>query len=454
MSGVFLFHRDFRTTDNTSLIELSKVSKCILPIFVFTPEQVSSSANKYYNSNAIQFMCESLEELNKNTQQKLACFYGDTLSVLNALKARLPDWKYLAFNLDYTKYARERTDRVQKWCASNGIECIAHEDYTMVPMQEVRNGEKYTVFKPYFDRVMSLSRSIRVNTRKINSFCLPSGVSSIRSYLPLSKIHNFYKQNEYLSLGGRSYALQILSNIKKFRQYAKVRNTPSIDTTQLSAHIKFGNVSIREVFEKFRSTSLELTRQLVWHDFYAQLMFYMPYRQTLGGGNFQNKRVRWSSSASRYRAWCDGRTGFPIVDAGMRQLNTIGWMHNRVRLIVSNFLTLVLGVDWRLGEKYFAQKLVDYDPSSNNGNWQFTAQVGIDRVPYVRIYNPFTQAKDVDPKCEYIKLWVHELRPLDADTILRWNNSTPELSKAVAYPMPIVDYERERRIQEAKYRKK
>lgn len=454
MSGVFLFHRDFRTVDNTSLTELAKHTSCILPIFVFTPEQVSSSQNKYYNSNSIQFMCESLDELYTMCGNKLILFYDDLIRVLTRLKQRVPDWKYLGFNLDYTKYARDRTERVKRWCSKNGIEVVAHQDYTLVDMEDVRGGEMYSVFKPYFSRVQSMMSRVKPSRKRItSSFCVPSGLTNMKSRISIDDMDQFYEENEYLALGGRKYALQILSHLQGMRNYAKNRNTPSIDTTRLSAHIKFGTVSIREVYEKFRTISMELTRQLIWHDFYAQLMFYMPYRQTLGGGNFQNKRISWSSSTARLKAWCQGHTGFPIVDAGMRQLNTIGWMHNRVRLIVSNFLTLVLGVDWRLGERYFAQKLVDYDPSSNNGNWQFTAQVGIDRVPYVRIYNPFTQARDVDPKCEYIKEWIPELRQLDSQMILKWDSASEEVSNSVGYPLPIVDYDRERRIQERKYKK-
>jgi deoxyribodipyrimidine photo-lyase len=197
----------------------------------------------------------------------------------------------------------------------------------------------------------------------------------------------------------------------------------------------------------------ELLRQLIWHDFYAQLMHYLPEKNTIGGGNFKNKNIKWESNSSQFRAWCQGKTGIPIIDAGMRQLNKVGWMHNRLRLIVSNFLTLILGIDWRKGEKYFAQKLVDYDVASNNGNWQFSAQVGIDRVPYLRIYNPFTQAKEIDPNCEYIKEWVKELRDVDCYDILRWNKVYKEYKGVYNYP--ILDNEEiKRKMKEAKNRYK
>jgi deoxyribodipyrimidine photo-lyase len=180
-------------------------------------------------------------------------------------------------------------------------------------------------------------------------------------------------------------------------------------------------------------------------------MYYLPSKQTLGGGNFKNKNIKWKSKSSQFKSWCQGKTGIPIVDAGMRQLNETGWMHNRLRLIVSNFLSLVLGIDWRKGEKYFAQKLIDYDPSSNNGNWQFSAQVGIDRVPYLRIYNPFTQAKEVDGNCVYIKKWVKELKDVDCYDILRWDKVCKEYKGMYRYP--IVDIQEGMRDAKKRYKR-
>lgn len=446
MTAIFIFHRDFRVVDNTALTRLARVATRILPIFVFTPDQIDTQRNPYYNSNSVQFMCESLEELKAATANCLTFFYGDLITVLNRIHTALKgDVQYISFNLDYTKYARDRTTRVEKWAKTKGLETITSSDYTLVEMNEVRDGNVYTVFKPYYDRVKSMQ--IKTNRTRVSKFWKPS------ARLPsLTDLSRFYTPNDLVQVGGRSEALTILKGLSKFRSYARTRNDPSVPTTSLSAHIKFGTVSIREVYEKFRKVSAELLRQLVWHDFYAQIMYYLPYRKTLGGGNFQDKKVRWSTSDKLFRAWCEGRTGFPIVDAGMRQLNTIGWMHNRVRLLTSNFLSLVLGIDWRKGERYFAQKLVDYDPSSNNGNWQFSAQVGIDRVPYVRIYNPFSQAKDVDPECTYIYAWVPELRTLDRKQILGWESATPELARSVGYPLPVVNYSEQRKINERKYR--
>jgi deoxyribodipyrimidine photo-lyase len=172
---------------------------------------------------------------------------------------------------------------------------------------------------------------------------------------------------------------------------------------------------MREVFHSYEN--VDLLRQIIWHDFYASLMYFLPEEDTLGGGNMQHKKIKWKHSESMFRKWCDGKTGVPFVDAGMRQLNETGWMHNRLRLITSNYLTMVLKIDWKKGEKYFAQKLVDYDVASNNLNWQFSGQVGTDRNPYAIVYNPYLQSKKYDKDCKYIKKWVPELRDVDCKLI-------------------------------------
>lgn len=449
MTSLFIFHRDFRIVDNKALLKVAEISSTIIPIFVFTPEQIDSKKNAYFNDNSVQFMCESLIDLYEACGRKLTFFYGDLVKVLEEIFRKNQEIVNVGFNLDYTKYARDRTEKVRDCCQKYSKQVVNAQDYTLMDMEEVRGDSFYSVFKPYYDRVRAMSRLITVDKRKVGKFGRLA--RKVKYQVGVDALTRFYTPNEYVQVGGRQNGLAILSSLSKFRTYGRTRNTPSDDTTRLSAHIKFGTLSIREVYWKMKSVSEELLRQLIWHDFYAQLMCHLPYRKTMGGGNFQNKRVKWSTSPNLFEKWCEGRTGFPIVDAGMRQLNTIGWMHNRVRLITSNFLSLVLGIDWRKGEKYFAQKLVDYDPSSNNGNWQFSAQVGIDRVPYVRIYNPFTQAKDVDPQCKYIKMWVPELRRVENSIILNWDKATNDISDQLNYPLPIVDYTKQRKINKKKY---
>ena len=454
MTSLFIFHRDLRTVDNLALSSLSKVSDRIIPIFVFTPTQIDPEKNKYYNSNSVQFMCESLLDLYKQTGNKLTCFYGDLPEIVEKI-IKQHDIEKIGFNLDYTPYAKERTEKMRRLCNKYNIECITEEDYTLVNMSDVRGDQYYSVFKPYYDKVIKLLKGREMSLKKKEIHFFKPAWSENLKKMSRGSFSKFYTENRDIVRGGRENGIELLKRLlknKEIRSYDKNRNTPSIETTHLSAYIKYGTVSIREVYHIFKKiASPDLIRQLIWHDFYAQIMYYLPEKQTIGGGNFKNKKMVWENSPSLFKKWCEGRTGFPIVDAGMRQLNTTGWMHNRLRLITSNFLSLILGIDWRKGEKYFAQKLVDYDVSSNNGNWQFTAQVGIDRVPYLRIYNPFTQAKEVDPKCIYIKKWVKELREVDNKIILGWDKYSEEFSKEIGYPLPIIDYSDGRKKSMRKY---
>lgn len=416
--SLFLFHRDFRTVDNTSLRRLAETSQHpIVPIFVFTPDQVDPANNPYYNEKSIQFMIESLQGI-----PHLHLFYGNIEDVLDSL-FRKNTVTHLGFNLDYTPYAKRRTTIVNKVCRLHGVTVVSEEDYTLVNMASVREGSFYKVFKPYYERVKSMPISVAEKQVRLSKVSL--GVNSKYRLSPLP-----YRTT------ARKEGLSILANKADFSTYAKTRNEPYLDTTHLSKYIKYGTVSIREVYLTFRR-NIDLARQVIWHDFYAQLMNYLPVHDTLGGGNFQHKELTWRTSSRDFQAWCDGRTGIPLVDAGMRQLNETGWMHNRIRLIVSNFLSLVLKIDWKKGEKYFAKKLVDYDVSSNNLNWQFSAQVGTDRQPYTRIYNPFIQNQKYDKECRYVKKWIPELVNVPCKAILRWYKYWEDY-KEVGYPDPIV----------------
>jgi deoxyribodipyrimidine photo-lyase len=240
-----------------------------------------------------------------------------------------------------------------------------------------------------------------------------------------------------LSQGGRSAGLKVLdSALKTQKHYSKTRDILSIHTSLLSPYIKFGCVSIREVFHKFR-TIKDLTRQLIWREFYMNILYAHPH--VLGHAMKPNyNKIRWRTNARYLHAWKTGNTGFPIVDAGMRQLNTTGYMHNRARLIVASFLTKTLLIDWREGEQYFAQKLVDYDPASNNGNWQWIASTGADSQPYFRIFNPYNQSAEVDEDAIYIKTWIPELKDIPAKEIHNWYKYHTEYK--IHYPAPIVDY--------------
>ena len=419
MSSIFLFHRDFRTIDNTSLIALSQLSKNIIPIFIFNPDQIDPSKNPYYNKKSVQFMIDCLHGI-----PHLQLFYGETVDVLESLfkKNKIT---HLGFNLDYTFYAKKRTKKVIKLATQYQVNVVAKEDYTLLNLHEYRDESFYKVFKPFYEHLLQqkIPKPDKIN---IN---LSDHKLKINSKFSLGTLKP--NTNE------RNLALDILSSKLKFKDYDKTRNFPIIETTHLSKYIKFGTVSIREVYDALKKNE-ELARQVIWHDFYACLLYFLPYEDTLGGGNLQHKKLKWRDSTKDFNAWCNGQTGIPLIDAGMRQLNETGWMHNRVRLIVSNFLSLVLKIDWRKGEKYFAQKLVDYDVASNNLNWQFSAQVGTDRNPFLRIYNPYRQSEKYDKDCLYIKKWVKELEDVPCKDIHKWYKKWEEYD--IGYSKPIIKY--------------
>lgn len=440
--GIFIFRRDFRLKDNTSLRELSQVADKIYPIFIFTPTQITKE-NKWKSNNSIQFMIESLKSLYQETNKKLTFYYGKDDSVISSLLKSNKNIGYIGYNRDYTPFAKKRDQKVQKIAKKREIEIICRDDYTLVPMEEIREDSHYSVFKAFYNRMMKMSIPKPSSSR----LRLSTGLKGSKK-LELSSLSKFYEENKNLIVrGGRKQGLKKLSNLKNFKNYTKIRNYPQYDTTLLSAYIKYGNISIRETYAamiKYTGKTSELTRQLIWHDFYANLMNYLPVKQTIGGGNFKKKSIKWKKNSKWLKAWENGMTGFPIVDAGMRQLNKVGWMHNRSRLIVSNFFTLVLHQDWRKGEKYFAQNLVDYDVSSNNGNWQWSSGVGTDKTGYLRIYNPFRQSKQVDKDCVYIKKWIPELKNVDNKDIHNWDRLWKEYN--IDYPKPIVDLSKEMKI--------
>jgi deoxyribodipyrimidine photo-lyase len=433
--GLFIHRRDFRTEDNLSLIELSKHCDKIYSIFIFTPTQTKK--NKYFSSNSFQFLVESLEH-----QKHVSIFYGDDISVLKTILSKY-DIDYIAQNRDYTPYAKKRDGKIQRLCKQHSIEYISLDDYTIHPMEDIRDGGYYSVFTPFYKRVLGMDIPSIQKMKKVSFGRLKTKDST--SFDKIKKMYTYNKQ--VLVKGGRKNGLKILKNLKKFKTYAKTRDIPSKKTTLLSAYIKYGCVSIREVYKamiKATGKSSELVRQLIWHDFYACMMNYLPSSQTIGKSNYKKKTIKWIYNKRYLKKWYEGNTGFPIIDASMRQLVTEGWMPNRCRLLVSNFLVAILHQDWRYGEKFFAQHLVDYDVASNNLNWQFSAGVGTDRVPYVRIYNPFKQSSDIDKDCAYIKQWIPELKDVESRIIHHWDTRYDEVD--TDYPKPIVDFKTEQAV--------
>ena len=432
--NIFIFRRDFRLIDNTSLYELYKTypTTKILLIFIFNKKQIDKSVNKYYSSNAVQFLFECFKDI------PLLNFYytsTDDITILNQLLSQY-DIQSIAFNKDYTPYAIKRDEVIKKWCDNHHINLISCEDYTLYHLHTNLKDDKkpYLKFTPFYKKAL-LNHPPPFNSSKINNQLFikdTKSLSNIDKYKPIVN-------NEFIKVqGGRTNALQILQQLKnnQFKDYDKNRDYPYEDkTTKLSAYIKFGCVSVREIFDCLPKNH-GIIRELIWRDFYAYIIYYFPH---VIGNSYIKKydKVKWTNNPIFFEKWKNGKTGFPFVDASMNQLNKTGWLHNRCRMIVASFLTKNLFIDWRWGEEYFASKLVDYDPASNNGGWQWCASTGTDAQPYFRIFSPTSQLMRFDKKCEYVKQWIPELKDVENKIILNWDKKQKD---DINYPKPIVDF--------------
>ena len=443
-NGLFIFRRDLRLTDNNGLNLLNECCKNIYTIFIFTPKQVGSG-NKYKSDNAVQFMIESLEDLSKQiskTGGHLYTFYGHNEKIITECIKEF-DINLVCFNLDISPYARERDEKIIKLCEHLKTYIMYSYDYYLHEPGSIVNGsgEPYQKFTPYYETSLKKKVEPPAKLRKLH---LKSSNKQLANKITLEQaMKKFTHVNpEILVHGGRAEAIKILKTALKTQQHYK-RDHDSVEkrTTELSASIKFGCLSIREIYKAFRKNAA-IIRQLIWRDFFANILYSFPH--VLGHAMKKNyNKIHWHHNNSWLKAWCNGETGFPIVDAGMRQLNATGYMHNRARLVVASFLTKTLLIDWREGEEYFATQLTDYDPASNNGNWQWIASTGADSQPYFRIFNPWEQAKKIDPDCNYIKKWIPELTDVPVKDIINWETSY-ELYKNIKYPKPIVDYQKQK----------
>ena len=433
--NIYLFHRDLRVVDNNGL---NSANVDLVPIFIFTPTQINPSKNKYYSNNAVQFMCECLDDIKKNVPE-LYLFYGETISILQKIHKKV-GIKSLHFNLDYTPFSRRRDEAIVDFCNNHGIECKTYEDYLLAPMGTFlkKDGNPYVIYGPFKDTVLSNTKHIIKPSSTKPSFIKCPALNSMTTN------KQFYKTNsDNLVKGGRDEALEKL----KFNHYE--HNQLTHTTTHLSAYIKFGCISIREAF--YANTNITYRQQLIWREFYYYIGVYFP-DVIDKSKNFQSKYdgIQWTTNDKLFTAWTKGETGYPIIDACMRELNTSGYMHNRGRLISSNFLNRILNMDWRLGELYFAQKLIDYDPLVNNGNWQWIASTGTDTKPYFqRLFNPWLQGQRFDPNAEYIKKWIPELKDVSPKELHNWEKYCDKYN----YLKPIVNYEESRKKSIETYKK-
>ena len=448
--GLFIFHRDFRIYDNITLNEMVEKCEKVNCCFIFNPEQVTSE-NKFKSDNSIEFMIHSLNDLSKYINDKggsLNIFYGKPDIVIKDILAK-NNIDVIGFNRDYSPFAKLREKSVIKVIESENLKYFINNDYYLYEPGSIlvaSSKAAYTKFTPFFN----ISKNYDYPEPKLlKKFNFTKSSLSSKYKFSLREANKFYDKNEeILLLGTRLKALKILRDVKngKFKNYYKNRDQLDGYTTLLSGFIKYGCISVRECAQAFDKND-SLYRQLIWREFYAHLLNFFPY-VLKGPLKKDYSKVAWSRSKTNFDAWTNAKTGFPIVDAAMREINTTGYMHNRARLISASFLVKTLLIDWRWGEKYFAQNLLDYDPASNNGNWQWIAGTGADSQPYFRIFNPWTQSEKFDKECVYIKKWIPELKELEPNVIHNWNKYFSEYKDKVDYPEPIVDHSemRERTI--------
>jgi len=427
-----------RVGDNTGLILALSQSKEVVPAFVLDPRQ--TEPHDYRSVPGLWFLRDSLEDLDRDLQQRgssLFLFQGKPHLLIEQWVNEL-GIDALWVNRDYTPFSRSRDKALESACKKQGIAFHSCSDLLLNDPEEALKADQtpYTVFTPYFNR----ARMIEVSpVRK-----LPTGKGILISPETAPKTEALLesltqKLPEYPSIkGGSKEAKKILSRLSKLSNYANDRDIPALESTShLSAHLKFGTCSVREAYGAVKrklGPEHPLIRQLYWRDFLTQIAYHFP---SVFGNAFKEKynKVPWKQDKKAFALWKDGKTGFPIVDAGMRQLNQTGFMHNRVRMVVASFLTKDMHLDWRWGERYFAEHLVDYDPCVNNGNWQWAASTGCDAQPYFRIFNPWRQQERFDPDCEYIKKWIPELESLTPRQIHRWEGEL-----GIDYPAPILEH--------------
>jgi deoxyribodipyrimidine photo-lyase len=437
---LFIFRRDLRLRDNTGLISALGDSSSVVPCFIFDPRQTGD--HPYRSDNALEFLIASLAELDRELRERgshLYLFQGEAEKVVSSL-IRSEGLDAVYVNQDYTPFSRRRDAAIRDVCGLENAAFESHGDALLNEPEDVAraDGKPYTVFSPFF----KASRAQPVRRPRMNPTgnYHPGRIASEIGEAVYDRVLPRRNGRLYRK-GGRTEALGIFGKIGGFREYETTRDLPAVEgTTGLSPHDKFGTISIREFHQavyKGLGPGHPLLRQLYWRDFFTHVashfdrVFGRPFRPEF-------ERLPWADDPGRLRRWQEGTTGFPIVDAGMRQLDATGFMHNRVRMICASFLIKDLHIDWREGERYFATKLEDYDPCVNNGNWQWVASTGCDAAPYFRIFNPWLQQKRYDPEAAYIKRWVPELKEAAPDAIHRLDRT--EGRPPGGYPSPMVDH--------------
>ncbi len=433
-NALFIFHRDLRINDNRALnaaLEQSEVVSCAFVVDpVFNQKPHVRQFAKQFLLNALHSLDEKLHDLDSGLFL-LSGSYVDIIKlfvVSNGIDA-------IFVNCEYTIHGKKRFEKLRALLENLDIALCAYDDVLLFPPGFILKADNlpYTVFTPFYNKAKQFpvekERAVKQgNFQKLHRQYAFSA-SRLSEYWRISPV-DFDICNQ---------RIDALKHIGDCQDYSVQRDFPGLDaTSHLSVHLKFGTLSVREVYwsiVKQLGADSPLLRQLYWRDFFNHIGFHFPHVFT-GSFHLQYANIHWANDRDKFSRWCEGKTGFPIVDAGMRELNATGYMHNRVRMIVASFLVKDLHIDWRWGERYFAETLIDYDSAVNNGNWQWAASTGCDAQPYFRIFNPWLQQQKFDAQCEYIYRWIPELANFSPKDIHNWF----KMSTVCDYPAPIIDH--------------
>ncbi|WP_064966637.1 cryptochrome/photolyase family protein [Tenacibaculum ovolyticum] len=419
---VFWFRRDLRLEDNIGLYNALKSKSKVLPVFIFDEEILDNLPKDDARVSFIYQTLSRLDETLKTEGSSLLVKKGNPIEVWKELLLTFNITAVYA-NKDYEPYAIKRDNEVKEFLKSNSIDFYSYKDQVVFEEDEVvkNDGLPYTIYTPYKNKwLQNFNAEVDLKEFAITF----SDFHKLTTVLPSLE-----------SIGFNESPIKVKPyNLSSLQNYDEVRDFPFIDkTSYLSPYFRFGLVSARKMVQFALKTNAIFLNELIWREFFMQILFHFPKVVT---NNFKQKYdvVLWRNNEAEFKKWCKGETGYPMVDAGMRQLNKTGYMHNRVRMITAGFLCKHLLIDWRWGEAYFAEKLLDYELSANNGNWQWAAGTGCDAAPYFRVFNPEAQLKKFDKDLQYIRKWVEDFDEL-------------------TYPQPMVEHKLARERAIATYKK-
>lgn len=452
-TSVVWFRRDLRLEDNLALTHALENSDQVMMVFNIDSQQIRDKPT--VSQSAFFASVNHFKNELQNKQIKIHIFREDLNSVFQKIKTHLPDWHDLYFNFDERGYGRKRDQDVVSYCEQLGVDAHPFMDFNLHGSKEIKkqDGSGYQVFTPYYKRWIQMPKQNPINKVTYDDLMEKA---IFNSELGNEKIDDLIDNKHEFAFKSRVGSQHAQIRLRQFIQndlehYDTDRDFPhKNNTSHLSRYLRTGEISIRTVFEAVRQApdsngQHTFIQELCWRDYY-NMIYTMNPKQRNQPIRSEFTRVAWLNNQDDFKKWQLGETGFPIIDAAMRQLNLTGWMHNRLRMIVASFLTKDLLIDWRWGEKYFQEKLIDYDPASNIGGWQWAASTGTDSVPYFRIFNPTIQSKKFDNDGNFIKKYVPELKKVDVQNIHEPNKLKQSDQEKLGiiigdtYPKPIVNH--------------